>query len=54
MNVRRTEEIDTRTTPIGAGADARSGKGAQGKNAAAHTRGRDLGESVSEGCNDEP
>ncbi len=29
-------------------------EGAQGKNKAAHTRGRDIGESVSAGCHDEP
>ena len=53
-NVRRTEEANTRTAPLGAGADARSSKGAQGKNKAAHTRRRDIGESVSAGCRDEP
>ena len=53
-NVRGTEKIDTRTTPIGTSADARSSKGAQGKNEATHTRGRDIGESVSADCRDEP
>ena len=53
-NVGRTEKIDTRTTPLGAGTNARSGKGAQGKNEAAHTRGRDIGESISAGGYDEP
>ena len=53
-NVRRAEKIDTRTAPLGASADARSGKGTQGKNKAAYTRGRDIGESVSAGYHDEP
>ena len=53
-NVRRTEKIDTRTAPLGASTDARSGKGAQGKNEAAHTRRRDIGESISADCHDEP
>ena len=53
-NVRRTEKIDTRTTPIGASTNARSSKGAQGKNTAAHTRGRDIGESISASSHDEP
>ncbi|MBQ3041338.1 MAG: hypothetical protein IJD42_07055 [Clostridia bacterium] len=53
-NVRRTEKIDTRTTPLGAGTNAKSSKGAQGKNEAAHTRRRDIGESISADCHDEP
>ena len=53
-NVRRTEKANTRTTPIGASADAGSGKGTQGKNKAAHTRGCDIGESISAGNHDEP
>ena len=54
MNVRRTEKVDTRTAPLGASAEARSGEGAQGKNKTAYTRGRDIGESISAGCHDEP
>ena len=48
-NVRRTEKARSRATPIGASADAKPFQGAEGTNAAAHSRGRDPRKSLSLG-----